>query len=293
MEHVEPTTHRVVVFGSANEDLVLSVAGLPVAGATVLASSTTTGPGGKGANQAVAAANAGASVAFVGAVGDDERGARILDTLAGHGIDVSATGRLPEPTGLAVVVVAADGGNLIVVASGANGEVESATVDASIDALEPGDVALLQCEIPGHVVEHVIRRAAPSAARVVLNLAPYVELDRDVLPLVDLLVVNEGEAREVLGGDARTAPDRLAGAVRRAIGCDVIVTLGERGSVLADAGGETAIPAVPVQRVVDTTGAGDVYAGTLAAALAAGASVRQAMDAESRRAAESVAYQLT
>ncbi|GAA2026080.1 ribokinase [Agromyces tropicus] len=289
MPHDEPTTHRVVVFGSANEDLVLNVAGLPVAGATVLASSSATGPGGKGANQAVAAARSGAGVAFVGAVGDDERGSRIIEALVAHGIDVSATSRLSEPTGLAVVVVAADGGNLIVVASGANGALGSGTVDAAIDELERGDVALIQCEIPADVVEHVIRRAAPSGARIVLNLAPYVELAPDVLRQVDLLVVNEGEARGVLGGDGRTEPEQLANAVRGAIGCGTIVTLGERGSVLADADGVTVIPADTVEHVVDTTGAGDVYAGTLAASLAGGATLRAAMTVATRRAAESVA----
>lgn len=288
MQHGEPVIGRVVVFGSANEDLVLPVATLPIAGATVLAGSSTTGPGGKGANQAVAAAREGADVAFIGAVGDDERGLRILDNLARQRVDVDGVRRLAEPTGLAVVVVAADGGNLIVVASGANGCLEPAMLDAAIDELRPADVAVIQCEIPTEVVAHLVRRIATRSARVILNLAPYVDLDRAVLALVDLLLVNEGEARSVLGGAEDLAAVDLAAAVRGVVGVDTVVTLGERGSVLAAADGTAHVPAVLVPNVVDTTGAGDVFAGTLAAALAGGASVRDAIERAGARAAESV-----
>lgn len=289
MEQVGTTQCRVVVFGSANEDLVLSVAGLPGAGATVLASSSVAGPGGKGANQAVAAAREGGTVAFVGAVGDDERGARLLENLSRQQVDVSRVRRLSSPTGLAVVVVAADGGNLIVVAPGANGEIEPIMVDSAIDGLTAGDVVLLQCEVSREVVEHVILRVAATGAQLVLNLAPFVELDRRVLRFVDLLIVNEVEARSVLGDDDLLEPADLAAAVRLALDCDTIVTLGAHGSVLAANESTLVIPAVFVDEVVDTTGAGDVYVGALAASLVAGLPIADAMDRATARAAESVA----
>ncbi len=237
---------RVFVLGSLNVDLVTRVERHPLPGETLLGRGLRRLAGGKGANQAVAAAAAGASVVMVGAVGSDEAGSAYLTRLRDRGIDVSrVVVRNEEPTGTALITVDDEGENSIVVVPGANG-----TVRWDVE-LEPDDVLLVQLEIPLDTVATAVRSAAEHGARVVLNVAPYADLPADVLDLADPVVANEHEAAQ------------LAGAPR-----SLLVTRGSDGA----SWGSSSVPATPVaeDEVVDTTGAGDAFCGALAAALAAG-----------------------
>jgi ribokinase len=264
---------RVVVVGSAGADVVLIVDRLPGPGETVLATDVQRGFGGKGANQAVAAAAAGAAVALIARVGDDDTGATYRERLGALQVDVRHVTSTPGArTGTAYVMVDGTGENSIVVDPGANAALTPADLTPLAD-LVPGDVLLTQCEIPAETVAEAIRRAHGAGARVVLNLAPFTILPADVFSLVDPLVVNEEEAALLSG----SMPSGAGGAA------------GQPGSLLVTRGaggaswGDLELPAVPVapELVVDTTGAGDAFCGALAAALAAGAdretALRQAL----------------
>ncbi|GGL35597.1 PfkB family carbohydrate kinase [Phycicoccus endophyticus] len=246
---------RVLVLGSLNVDLVTRVERHPRPGETVLGEGLRRLAGGKGANQAVAAARAGADVAMAGCVGDDDAGRAYRERLARLGIDVDAVRVVPGvETGHALIEVADDGENAIVVVPGANAELGPRELDA-VGALGPGDVLLLQLEVPREVVCVAARRAAARGARVVLNVAPWVALPPDVVELGDPVVANEHEMQAL--AEAGSQPASL------------LVTFGAHG---ASWDGETA-PAhpVPPEEVLDTTGAGDAFCGALAAALAGGA----------------------
>jgi ribokinase len=259
---------NVIVVGSVNADLVVSVAELPRAGETVTGGTVARHGGGKGANQAVAAARAGASVAMVGAVGADDLGDEALRELAAEGIDVSAVARLDGvPTGVAAIVVDARGENLVAVASGANAAIDAAVVE---DAVPPGDgVVLLGHEIPEAAVVAGIRAGRAAGRRVVLNPAPARRLV-DGLDGV-LLTPNAHEARALTGEEDVEAAAR---ALAARTGAPVLVTLGGEGALLFDGDAER-LPA-PAVEVVDTTGAGDAVNGALAAELAAGRPLREA-----------------
>jgi ribokinase len=245
---------RVLVLGSLNVDLVTHVDRHPAPGETVLGEGLERLAGGKGANQAVAAAAAGAEVAVLGAVGDDDAGRAYVARLSGLGVDTSRLGVLPDaPTGTALIVVDAAGENTIVVAAGANGRVGEDALEV-VGSAGPGDVLLLQLEIPLETAVQACRLAAQRGVRVVLNAAPYAALPADVIALADPVVVNEHEAR--LLAETSGLPESL------------LVTFGAGG---VDWNG-LRLPAenVPDDEVVDTTGAGDAFCGALAAALAAG-----------------------
>lgn len=267
MTPVAPRRGRVVVVGSLNADQVVRVERIPRPGETVLADGVTVLAGGKGANQAVAAAAAGAHVTLVGVLGDDAFGAAYRRRLAALGIGTSLTPAPPGiPTGQALVTVDDDAENSIVVVPGANATLAPQHL-AALDDLGPGDVLLVQLEIPLRTVVAAVRRASSLGARIVLNCAPYALLPADVVALADPLVTNEHEARLV--GEAGLAPRSW------------LVTYGAAG--VSWSGRTYVAPEVPAEQVVDTTGAGDAFAGTLAAALAAGsdeaAAVAAAMDA--------------
>lgn len=269
----------VVVVGSLNIDSVVEVERHPAPGETLLGGDLVKHFGGKGANQAIAAARAGARVGFIGRVGDDADGDAYLRRLAQYGIDTTHIARTKGvATGHAAIAVAADGENTIIVSSGANGRVGVGDL-APLQSLQPGDVLLGSLEVDLAVIAEAARIAASRGARVVLNLAPYAALPADVLALADPLVVNEHEDELMRAGlgegaGAQDAPE------------SVLVTLGSRGSRW----GGTEVPAGAVTSVVDTTGAGDCYCGTLAAALAAGATDADAMQAASTAAAQSVSW---
>jgi ribokinase len=283
---------RVTVFGSAHEDVVLEVARFPVPGETIVAASSERLFGGKGANQAISAAQAGAPVSFIGVVGSDEGGERVLGNLALHGIDVAGVRRSVElPTGLALILVDGDGDNQIVVAAGAAQIVDEAFVDLALQDLDTRSVLVLQCELPAPAVARAARRAADAGVRVVLNLAPFVELPVDALSASSVIVVNEIEAMALVGDHSEGSPESTAAEISRRTGAETIITLGARGSVAALPSGESIrVAAHPVAAVVDTTGAGDAYVGALAAALAAGHDTGAAMHKASFAAARVVEF---
>jgi ribokinase len=242
-------TTRVCVVGSANMDSTFRVGSLPRPGETVLASSVTHAPGGKGANQAVAAARAGAWVQFVGAVGADPAGEQLRAHLRASGVGVDGTVGLTGPSGAAFIVVDAGGENTIVAAPGANGQLTLAAAQAR-EVIAACDVLLTQLEIPVTTAVAAAREARSAAAVVVVNASP---AGRDqgflaeLAAIADVVIANETEAAEW-----PWRPTHL------------VVTLGARGARYLGADGEFAVPA-PAVKAVDTTGAGDVFAGVLAA----------------------------
>jgi ribokinase len=263
---------RVVVLGSLNVDLVASVDRHPRPGETVLAhGALRTYAGGKGGNQAVAAAAAGAEVRMVGAVGDDSGGRAYLDRLRARGVDVGGVAVLAgTATGQAWIAVDEDGENSIVVVPGANAQVGT----PDLGDLGSGDVLLVQLEVPLPVVAAAARVAHARGARVVVNAAPYAALPHDVAALADPVVVNEHEAR--LLADSDVLPSSL------------LVTFGAAGSSW-DGQRHDGTP-VEGEEVVDTTGAGDAFCGALAAALASGADRAAAVAAAARAGADAVRH---
>jgi ribokinase len=252
----------IAVFGSANMDLVAYVARPPGRGETVTGREFRTIPGGKGANQAVAAARAGADVVFIGAVGDDEFGPRLRDTLTAAGADVSLLRTVPGSSGIAHIVVDDDGGNSIIVVPGAN---------AAVTAPGPADVAgcaalLLQLELPMPAVTAAARAAGAAGVPVVLTPAPARDLPTELLAEVRLLVPNEHEAAKITGS---REPERALAALLEMVP-EAVITLGADGALYGARGAEPVRVAAPRVTAVDTTAAGDTFAGALAVARAEG-----------------------
>ena len=255
------------MLGSLNMDLVVTVPHLPRAGETVLGDRLGRYPGGKGANQAVAAARLGGQVGMVGRVGADDFGAELVANLAANGVDASGV----EPdnsaaTGAALIYVGPEGQNMIAVAPGANGRLDTFDIERAVARLQSGDVLVMQLEIPMAVITPAAEAARRAGARVLLNAAPAQPLDPGLLDQVDALVVNEGEARAIVD---KASPEAAAAALH-AIGPRIaVVTLGPAGSVFCD---ETGVHRVEEFHVtsVDATGAGDAFVGALAVGLANG-----------------------
>lgn len=273
----------VLVFGSANADLVFAVPQLPAPGETVLGEDVRALPGGKGANQAVAAALDGAATRFIGCVGRDGFADVATSAMRAAGVDLSGLMVKEQPTGCASICVDRAGRNQIAVASGANMAARAAQVADA--ALAPGVILLMQMEVRPDEVAALLHRAKDRGARVVLNLAPPGDLPLDAMRRLDLLVVNEHEAAVLA---ARLGCAAEAAALHAALGVDLVVTLGEAGAVLARAEGVATVPAFPVTPV-DTTGAGDCFCGVLCAALDRGA----ALEAALRRASAAAAIACT
>jgi ribokinase len=273
----------VLVFGSANADLVFAVPELPAPGVTVLGEGVRSFPGGKGANQAVAAAKDGAVTLFAGCVGRDAFADVATSALRDAGVDLARLAVGEAPTGCASICVDPAGRNQIAVAPGANMLARAAQVEDA--ALTPSTVVLLQMEVPADEVAALIHRAKARGARVVLNLAPPGELPVAALRALDLLVLNEHEAAVLA---ARLGCADTAAALREVLAVDVAVTLGAAGAEAATAAGRIVVPAVPVTPV-DTTGAGDCWCGVLCAALDRG----QGLEAAMRRAAAAAAIACT
>ncbi|MFI9644029.1 ribokinase [Micromonospora sp. NPDC051925] len=259
-------TSRVAVVGSANLDLVVTTPQLPRPGETMLGEGFRMVPGGKGANQAVAAARAGADCAFVGAVGDDDFGRTLRENLTSAGVDVRGLRELPGPSGVALIAVDASAENLIVVAPGANAGLADLD-DADRATIAGADVLLTQLEVPLPAVTRAARWAHDAGTTVVLNAAPARQLPAELLDLVDLLVVNQHEAAVVAGrpesAEADGSLDALLALVPR-----VVLTLGARGAIYADRDGRRLAVAAPTIDAVDTTAAGDAFTGALAVAWA-------------------------
>ena len=262
----------VVVIGSANLDLVLQVNRHPDAGETILATGSQRHAGGKGLNQAVAAARGGAHTAFVGAVGRDEAGQALLETMRDAGIDTSAVRLVDRPTGMAMVLVQPSGENAIIVEPGANALAELTPAGEAL--IRESAVLVAQLEVPLTVIERAVRLARTSSTTVVLNAAPVVPVDDALLSEVDILVVNEHEA--VTFGGAPDAVD-AATALSNRVG-ETIVTLGASGAAHVTRKGEVRlVPGIPVT-AVDTTGAGDTFVGVLAASISLGMSMTEALN---------------
>jgi ribokinase len=266
--------HAVTVVGSLNLDIVVGVPSLPGRGETVIGSTTTTGPGGKGANQAAAAAALCRHVAMVGRVGDDPAGAGLVQDLADRGVDVSGVLTTPgTPSGTATVAVEEGSGeNLIVVAPGANAQLRPEDVRTA--SVRGAFVVLLQLETP---LPTVTAAATAAGGMVVLNPAPATDLPRALLERVDVLVPNEWELSRLVGRSlVDAAPDEL-GAAARSIGVrNTVVTLGARGALVVPQDGELHLVPPPPVTPVDTTGAGDCFCGALSVALAYGTSLLDA-----------------
>jgi ribokinase len=270
----------LIVLGSANRDYTVLVERHPQPGETVLGGALTVATGGKGANQAVAAARAGAKPTFLGAVGADSVGADVIGDLEARGVNTDHVVRSAEPTGIALIQVDHSGENTIVVAAGANATLDPKATAAIIASLiDSKSVVLCQLEIPVEVVSAAVSEVEKAGARFVLNLSPSRYVSPKLLSFADPLILNETEASDLASStidgpaDAETIARRLSAGSR-----SVVITLGADGVVVADA---TGVEHFETQRVsvVDTTGAGDAFAGALAAALATGSTLRDAVRA--------------
>ncbi|WP_427016119.1 ribokinase [Pseudarthrobacter sp. P1] len=268
---------RIVVAGSLNADLTIYTDRLPLPGETLHGSGFAVNPGGKSANQAVAAARLGGTVTLIGAVGEDANGAMLLASTAGAGVDVTRVKRTSEPTGVAVISVDAAGENSIIVAAGANGTLAPADVDPA--AFDGASVVGLCLEVPLETVQAAAAAGHDAGATVLLNLSPFAQIPDELAGLTDVLLVNAHEASQFLGGFALPSPAAPESAWEPAVAqfaahslAQVLVTLGSQGSVVLDSTSATPVVRIAPTRVdaVDTTGAGDAFTGAVAARLAFG-----------------------
>ncbi|MBK6712349.1 MAG: ribokinase [Chloroflexi bacterium] len=273
-------TAKITVIGSLNMDLVTRAAKIPAPGETVIGGDLHTLPGGKGANQAVAAARLGAEVSMVGRVGHDLFAQQLLENLTAVHVDHTHVTQDPQAaSGIALIVIDDAGENVIVVAPGANGRLSAADVDAAEAAIQAADAVLLQLEIPLTAVLRAAQLAHKHGVKVILNPAPAQPLPDELLALVDILIPNETETAQLTGMPAHTPAEIEAAAAKlRQSGVGtIIMTLGERGALLTNEAGTIHFPPYVPQKVVDTTAAGDAFVGGLATALAEGKSLAEAV----------------
>lgn len=287
-----PPLRPVVVLGSINTDLVIRAPHFPRPGETLHGSDFAVIGGGKGANQATAAARLGAAVQFIGAVGADDFGTHRIEELAAAGVDVTAVARVADsPTGVALITVNARGENTIIVAAGANWRVTERDISGAMLAMAAGGVLLAQLELLLETTAAGLARARAAGLTTLLNTAPYKADARSLLQHVDILVANEIEAGDLAEWASAVTEENAAdvAARLRARGPHtVIVTLGAAGAIVAT-GARTILISAPRVPVVDTTGAGDCFTGAFAAAIVGGAEVEEA----ARRAVSAASYSTT
>lgn len=273
------TKARICVIGSLNMDLVVQTPHLPAPGQTILGGPFQTIPGGKGANQAVAAARAGAQVTMIGCVGSDSYGTMLRTALEAEGIDTShVQARQDMASGVALIAVAPDGQNTIIVAPGANATLTPADIDRYEETIRASQVVLLQLEIPLPAVERAIMLASTAGVQVILNPAPAQSLPDALLRHVDFLVPNETEAATLTGitpDSWSTAADAARILAAKGVG-HTVITLGSRGALLFQDEHVVQQPAFPVQ-AIDATAAGDAFVGAFGVALADGKSPQDAL----------------
>ncbi|AJO77745.1 ribokinase [Pseudomonas sp. MRSN 12121] len=270
---------KVVVVGSLNMDLVTRAERLPRAGETLVGQSFATVSGGKGANQAVAAARLGAEVSMVGCVGDDAYGEQLRSALLAEQIDCQAVTAVAGSSGVALIVVDDSSQNAIVIVAGGNGQLTPEVVGGFDPVLQAADVIICQLEVPLATVEHTLKRGRALGKTVILNPAPASgPLPADWYSSIDYLIPNESEAAALSGlpVDSLASAEAAASQLLAAGAGKVIITLGGQGSLFASGTGFEHFPA-PRVKAVDTTAAGDTFVGGFAAALAAGKSEAEAI----------------
>ncbi|UCF42469.1 MAG: ribokinase [Planctomycetota bacterium] len=281
---------RIVVVGSSNTDMIIKVPHVPVPGETIIGGTFSTAAGGKGANQAVAAARAGGDVTFIGRVGEDMFGRKAKDGFVKDGINVDyVLSDKDAPSGVALIFVGEDGENSIAVASGANASLSPSDVESAADAIFSADILIMQLETPLETIQKAAAIASDKGVKVILNPAPACQLSDDILSHVAILTPNESEAELLTGIKVKSEKD--AGAAADALiakGIEtVIVTMGAKGAFIVTADSKELVAGFTV-KAVDATAAGDVFNGTLAVAMAEGKSLKEAVKFANAAAALSV-----
>ncbi|QQR38879.1 ribokinase [Devosia rhizoryzae] len=265
----------ITVFGSTNLDQVGTVSRLPKPGETVAGGTFSMAPGGKGANQALAARRAGAQVRHVSAVGDDAFADMALELLKSGGVDLAQMRQAEAATGIAMIFVDAEGENVIAILPGANGTVSAADAEAGLTHLTASDTILVQQEVPQAATRRALEIARERGARSVLNTAPFLPDTPELAPLADIVVANETEFSLLTGRPIAELDAAMADWVKKT-GRSIVVTLGPDGARARTPEGSLSVPAHKV-KPVDTVGAGDTFCGYLAAGLDAGLSLEAAL----------------
>lgn len=282
--------NKVIVMGSSNTDMVIQSSYLPKPGETVLGGRFEMVNGGKGANQAVAAARLGGQVTFIGKVGNDVFGHKAIQGLKADKINTDFTFIQDQiASGIALIMVDGEGENCISVASGANAEISKDDIDQAARCFDAENLLLTQLEVPIEIVEYTIKKAKNAGMKTILNPAPAATLSDQLLTQVDILTPNQSEA-QIMTGIAVTGLDsaqKAAQALRdKGVGT-IILTMGQLGAYVLGGGMDEIIPAVPV-RAIDTTAAGDTFNGALACSLSAGNDLKSAIRFSTKAAAISV-----
>ncbi|MEU7322004.1 ribokinase [Streptomyces griseoviridis] len=269
---------KIAVVGSYGAGLTMRVPKAPAAGETVSGGTFAPGPGGKGSNQAVAAARLGAEVALLTAVGDDDFGRAAHELWRAEGVDASRVLTAGAPTMVGFILVEPSGENRIAIAPGALDELDAAAVEGFRAEIAAADIVIVSMEIPEDAVVAALRAGRESGTRTLLNPAPARPLPDACWPLIDVITPNQTEAPVLLGLDAehRLDDEELVSALRERTGGVALLTRGGQGALVAEASGVTAVPPLRARSVVDTTGAGDSFTAALAVALAEGRPVAEA-----------------
>ncbi len=279
---------KIVVVGSSNTDMVVKADHIPAPGETVLGGEFIMVPGGKGANQAVAAVRLGADVTFICRIGTDPFGDKSIANFKQEGIDVSYIHRdMQAPSGVAIITVDRKGENAITVAPGANAKLSPADVEMALPAFENADVLLLQFETPIETVLTAAKIAKQKGMVVIVNPAPSIPVPDELLKLTTIITPNRVEAFSLVDGFGDEEPRELAAKFLDKGVESVVITLGSHGAFIASGGVRTTIPAISVTPV-DTTAAGDAFNGALAVGIAEGKSLQAAVEFASKSAAISV-----